>query len=197
VTVHGWSICLPTREMAAGTEDALGVLAEILGRDGQDLSASQTWQQSLTDADHLAVLHAIWIAETTQAREQRYQRLLTDVLPPGYQQVPSHQAKWLWRTLRAVELAGLDARQVLAGVVGERALTGARDGHAVIDARIRRHAGTLVPLPAPPWSAQLSDIANPERREFVKEIAALMDARKERLGEHAAADALLPPLLRP
>src|SRR5262249_32130318 len=28
-------------------KDALGVLAEVLGRDGQELSASQTWQQAL------------------------------------------------------------------------------------------------------------------------------------------------------
>jgi hypothetical protein len=166
------------------------VLAEILGRDGQDLSASHTWLQSLADADHLAVLHAIWITEITTAREQRYQGMLTDVLPPGYQQAPSHRAKWLWRTLRTAELAGLDARQVLAVAVGERDLTGARDVHAVIDARIRRRAGTLAPLPVGPWSAQLPDIADGERHEYAKQIAALMDARKKRIGEHAATDTL-------
>jgi hypothetical protein len=36
--------------------DPLGVLAEILDRDSQALSASQTWRQALADADHLAVL---------------------------------------------------------------------------------------------------------------------------------------------
>jgi hypothetical protein len=49
----------------AGTPDALGVLADVLGRDGQQLSATQTWHQALADADHLALLHAIWTAETT------------------------------------------------------------------------------------------------------------------------------------
>jgi hypothetical protein len=166
------------------------VLAEVLGRDGQQLSATQAWQQALADADHLAVLHAIWIAETTQAHHQRYQGMLDDVLPPGYQQVPTHRAKWLWRTLRTVELARLDARQVLADAVRERSLTGARDVHAVIDARIRRRVGTLVPVPAGPWSAQLPDTADGERREYANQIAVLMDARKERLGEHASADAL-------
>ena len=175
---------------AAGTEDALGVLAEVLGRDGQLLSASQTWQQALADADHLAVLHAIWTAETTPAREQRYQQLLRDALPPGYQQEMSHQAKWLWRTLRAAELAGLDARQVLADAAGERDLAGARDIAAVIDARIRRRAGVLIPLPAPSWSAQAARITDPERRTYAEQIAALMDARKDRIGEHAAASAL-------
>jgi len=174
----------------ADVRDPLAVLAEVLGRDGQQLSATQAWQQALADADHLAVLHAIWIAETTQAHHQRYQGMLDDVLPPGYQQVPTHRAKWLWRTLRTVELVGLDARQVLADAVRERSLTGARDVHAVIDARIRRRVGTLVPVPGGPWSAQLPDTADGERREYANQIAVLMDARKERLGEHASADAL-------
>ena len=83
----------------------------------------------------------------------------------------------------------LDARQVLADAVGERSLTGARDIAAVIDARIRRRVGALVPLPAPPWSAQPTGIADPERRAYAEQIAALMDARKERIGEHAADSA--------
>ena len=37
-----------------------------------------------------------------------------------------------------------------------------------------------------PWSAQVPGIADPERRAYVTEIAALMDARKDRIGEHAA-----------
>jgi hypothetical protein len=92
---------------ATGTETALGVLAAVLERDGQQLSASQTWQQALADADHLAILHAIWTDQTTPAREQRYTELLMAALPPGYRQEPGHQAKWLWRTLRTAELAGL------------------------------------------------------------------------------------------
>ena len=49
---------------AAETRDALAVLAGVLDRDGQQLSASQTRQQALANADHLAILHAIWTAET-------------------------------------------------------------------------------------------------------------------------------------
>ena len=37
-----------------------------------------------------------------------------------------------------------------------------------------------------PWSAQVPALADPERRAYVAEIAALMDARKDRIGEHAA-----------
>jgi hypothetical protein len=174
----------------AGTRDALGVLAGVLQRDGQQLSASQTWRQALADADHLAILHAIWTAKTTPARDQHYTELLMASLSPGYRQEPGHQAKWLWRTLRAAELAGLDPGQALADAIAERDLAGARDVPAVLDARLRHRTGALIPRSVGPWSAQLPEIADPERREFVAEIAALMDARKVRIGEHAATDAL-------
>jgi hypothetical protein len=174
----------------AGTRDALGVLADVLQRDGQQLSATQTWRQALADADHLAVLHAIWTAETTPARDQHYADLLMAHLPPGYRQEPGHQAKWLWRTLRAAELAGLDPGQALADAIGERDLTGARDVAAVIDARLRHRTGALLPRPAGPWETQVPDIADPEHQEFAAHVAAAMDARKDRLGEHAADNAL-------
>jgi hypothetical protein len=174
----------------AGTRDARGVLADVLERDGQQLSATQTWQQALADADHLGILHAIWTAETTPARQQRYRDLLMAALPPGYRQEPGHQAKWLWRTMRAAELAGLDLQQVLAAAIGERNLTGARDVAAVIDTRLRRRTGSLVPRSAGPWSAQLPAIADPDRCGYAAQIAAAMDARKDRIGEHAADSAL-------
>jgi hypothetical protein len=179
----------PAAERAGG-RDALGVLADVLQRDGQQLSASQTWRQALADADHLAILHAIWTAETTPAHEQHYTELLMASLPPGYRQEPGHQAKWLWRTLRAAELAGLDPGQALVGAIAERDLTGARDVPAVLDARLRHRIGTLIPRPAGPWSAQVPDIADPKRRAYAAQIAAAMDARKDRIGDHAAEDAL-------
>jgi hypothetical protein len=89
-----------------------------------------------------------------------------------------------------VELAGLDVSQALAAAVGERDLAGAHDLAAVIDARLRYRTGGLVPSSAGPWSAQAPAIADPERRAFVAEIAAIMDARKDRIGEHAAKNAL-------
>jgi hypothetical protein len=110
-----------------------------------------------------------------------------DLVPgPGYRREPSHQAKWLWRTVHAAEMAGLDPGQVLADAIGERDLAGARDIASVIDARIRYRTGSLVPLPAGPWSARVPELADPERRAYLTEIATLMDARKDRLGEHAA-----------
>ncbi len=175
---------------AAETQDGLAVLAGVLERDGQQQSASQTRQQALANADHLAILNAIWTAETAAAREQNYRNLLLAHLPPEHRREPGHQDRWLWRTLRAAELAGLDPAQILAAAIGERDLAGARDLAAVIDARIRYRTGALVPASAGPWSAQVPPTADPERRAYLTEIAALMDARKDRIGEHAAQHAL-------
>ena len=133
-----------------GTTSAVSVLAEMItSRDGAEQSASQAWRQALADADHLAVLHAMWADQTTPARQRRYRALLQSALPPGTGQQDSHKEQWLHRTLRAAELAGLDPGEVLARAVAERDLTGARDIPAVIDARIRRRHGDLVPLPRP------------------------------------------------
>ena len=176
-----------TAPAAPGT--ALSVLAAVLDHDGQQHSASQTRSQALADADHLALLHAIWTAETGPAREQRYRNLLA-AAQPGHHAAPGPRDRWLWRTMHGAELAGLDPAQVLADAIGERDLTGARDIPAVIDTRIRNRIGSLVPLPAGPWSARVPAIADPERRAYITQIAELMDARKERLGAHAADHAL-------
>ena len=171
---------------ATADHEALAVLAGVLARDGEGRSATQTRIQALADADHLAILHAIWAGQTAPARDQRYRDLFLAALPPGYRTEPGHQARWLWRTLHAAELAGLDPAQVLAGAIGERDLAGSRDLAAVIDARLRHRIGSPVPLSAGPWSARIPVIADPERHAWLTQIAALMDARMERIGEHAA-----------
>jgi hypothetical protein len=174
-----------------GSTSPVSVLAEIIAsRDGARQSAAQAWRQALSDADHLAVLHDMWITETMPVREQRYRALLQAVLPRGTEpQQPSHKEQWLYRTLRAAELTGLDPGEILARAVAERSLVGARDVAAVIDARIRR-GYDLVPLAAAPWSAQVPETSDPERSLFLTQLAAVMDDRRRRIGEHAAASSL-------
>ena len=60
----------------------------------------------------------------------------------------------------------------------------------MIDARIRRRHGDLAPLPAPSWSAQVPQTDDPGRRRFLTQLAAAMDDRRRRIGEHAAASTL-------
>ncbi len=61
---------------------------------------------------------------------------------------------------------------------------------SVLDARLRHRTGALVLRPAGPWAAQLPEIADPERRAYAAQIAVMMDARKDRIGEQAAEHAL-------
>jgi conjugative relaxase-like TrwC/TraI family protein len=129
---------------AAGARDALAVLSGVLNRDGQQSSASQTLRQALAGADHLALLYAIWADQITAAREQPYRDLLMSALPPEHRRELGHQARWLWRAMRAAELAGLDAGQVLAAAIGERDLAGSRDLAAVLDARVRYRIGAAL-----------------------------------------------------
>ena len=162
----------------------------MLDRDGQQRSATQTRQQALADADHLALLHAIWTAETAPAREQRYRDLLLGALPPGYRHEPATRPDGCGAPCTAPNWPAWTPGRVLAQAIGERDLAGARDVAAVVDARIRYRLGGLAPRPAGPWSAQVPGIADPDRRGYSAQIAALMDARKERIGAHAAEHAL-------
>jgi conjugative relaxase-like TrwC/TraI family protein len=171
---------------AASRHEALTVLAGVLTRDGAGLSALLTQQQSFTAATNLAVLHAQWQAVTSGARAERWRDLLKRALPEEYRCELGPQARWLWRTLRTAELAGLDPAEVLTTAVGQRSLTGARDIAAVIDARIRRRITGMVPLPQPAWTHRIPGQIDTGHRQYAAALAAAMDQRTQRIGERAA-----------
>jgi hypothetical protein len=162
------------------------VLADVLDWDGTELSASETRRRNLANADHLGVLHAIWAAESRGVREDRYRELVMAVVPTGYRQPLSHQARWLFRTLHAAELAGLDPAEVTCTAIASRDLAGVRDIASVLDARIRQRVDPLLPQPQGPWAERVPQLPDPERRAYLAEIAAMMADRKHRLGQHAA-----------
>ena len=107
-------------------------------------------------------------------------------LPPGYRQELSHQARWLFRTLRAAELAGLDPADLARSAIESRDLAGARDIASVLDARIRQRVHPLLPQPQGPWSSRVPQLPDPGRHAYLTEIAAMMDDRKQRIGQHTA-----------
>jgi pimeloyl-ACP methyl ester carboxylesterase len=99
----------------------------------------ETKARSLSNADHLAVLHAIWQEETRGAHAERYRHIVLAAPPPEYAAdgLTSPQATWLWRTLRAAETAGLDPVDVVREVVAARPLSGTRDVAADAAERLR------------------------------------------------------------
>jgi conjugative relaxase-like TrwC/TraI family protein len=169
--------------------EPIAVLADVLGRDGAELSASAVRQRNLANADHLAILRAIWTAETTGARNDRYHDLVLAALPPGYRHDLSPRARWLYRTLHAAELAGLDPAEVIRTAVASRDLAGARDLAAVLDARVRPHTGPLPPQAQGPWASRVPQLSDPARQAYLAQIAAMMDDRTRRLGQHTARTA--------
>jgi conjugative relaxase-like TrwC/TraI family protein len=170
----------------ADQREAVAVLADVLGRDGAELSASAIRQHNLANADHLAVLHTIWTAETQATRHQRYQELVLATVPPEYRQPLSHRAQWLFRTLHTAELAGLDPTEVLSSAIAAQDLTGTRDIAAVLDARIRSRIQPLLPQPQGTWTDRVPQLPDPGRRVYVTQIAAMMDDRTRRLGQYLA-----------
>jgi hypothetical protein len=166
--------------------EPVGVLADVLGRDGAELSATQTRRRNLANADHLAILHATWAAETRATRDDRYRDLVMATLPPGYRQPLSHQDRWLFRTLHSAKLAGRDPAEVIRAAIAEQDLAGARDIAAVLDARIRPRVNPLLPQLQGPWASRVPGLAEPGHRAYLAQIAALMDDRIRRLGQHTA-----------
>jgi AAA domain/TrwC relaxase len=165
--------------------EPIAVLADVLSRDGAELSATQTRRRNPTNADHLAVLHAIWTAETQAARHDRYRELVMAALP-WHRSELSHRARWLFRTLHAAELAGLDPADVIRTAIASRDLAGSRDIAAVLDARIRPRIDPLLPQPQGPWTQRVPEPPDPDRHVYLAQIAVMMDDRTRRLGQHAA-----------
>jgi len=171
------------------SREPVAVLADVLSRDGAELSASAIRQRNLAHADHLAVLHAIWTAETRAARHDRYRDLIAAALPPGRRGELSHRALSLYRTLHAAELVGLDPAEVIRTTIASRNLAGSRDIAAVLEARIRTRIDPLLPQPHGSWTRRVPELPDPGRRAYLAQIAAMMDDRTRRLGQYTAQTA--------
>lgn len=167
--------------------DALAMLSDVLQRDGSEKSATETYRQSLADTDNLAILNAIWEGETAGLQQVRYRQIVEDALPAGHDpaELDSRQAKWLWRTMSAAEIAGLDVQAVTREVIAGRSLRGVHDLPSVIDARLRQVVAPLAPAPAGKWSDRVPQCGGDKQR-YLTEVAAMMDDRRERLGEFVA-----------
>jgi hypothetical protein len=173
------------RTLDGDTRDPLAVLADCMEREDGEVAATVYAQRALSNADHLAVLNARYQDLAGEAEREHYHGLLNRAV--GYEVEPGPTAPWLWRTLRSAELSGLDAGDVLHSAVAQSSLVGARDIAAVVDARIRHRLGGMTPEPnVRPWSERVPTHPDLEKNAYLHQVAAAMDARAERIGEHAA-----------
>jgi hypothetical protein len=168
----------------------MAVLADVLARDATDLAATEYRERQRSNADHLGLLHAIWMDLTERVDAERFRPLVQSALANTWGirngELDSPTARWLYRTMRAAEIVGADPAEAVRQAVGSRDLNGARDIPAVIDARMRRSVNAMAPRPAGRWADRVPEVADPEIREYLGKLATLMDERRERIGQHAA-----------
>jgi hypothetical protein len=133
------------------------------------------------------VLGAIWYDLVRRSQVVRFEAALREVIPVADAEAAlgDPACTWLWRSLREAECAGLDAGRVLHDAVGAAKLTGARDVARVIDARIRRLLADRVPRLSGSWAERVPNRMDPQLCCYMGELATAMDARVQRLGEHA------------
>jgi conjugative relaxase-like TrwC/TraI family protein len=186
----GWPPLPPQTPEVKDTprRQAVAVLADVMAHEEADTAATEVLRRNLSGADHMALLHAQWEGQTRPLTVARYERLVRAALGPQHADTElSHKAIWLWRTLRAAETAGRDAGQLVRQAVAEWPLEDAEDIAAVLDHRIRARTAGQVPRPAGSWSQRVPETADPAHQRYLRELAAAMDDRTERIGEHLAA----------
>jgi hypothetical protein len=173
---------------ALDEQDPVMILAPVVRRDDAELSATETREQALSDADHLGALHAIWMDQCRAEAYSRYAEAVRDYAEPADAQEILKDTGRLWRSVRSAELAGLNGAAVIRAAISGRPFTGARSHSAVLDARIRNVTAGLPPRTGDSWAARLPRFAGPELGRYMGEVAAAMDGRLRRIGEHAAQE---------
>jgi hypothetical protein len=123
-----------------------------------------------------------------EEQRERWSQVLRDTLPAhlSAEALGDPALTWLFRELRAAELVGRDGADVLADAVEMRPLTGIRDTARVLHGRVRILTRDAQVQTGRAWAERLPQVADPDRRRYLAELAEAMDARVQRLGEHAA-----------
>jgi TrwC relaxase/AAA domain len=164
------------------------VLAQCLGRDGQQLSATDTRAAEWSDADRLDVLGVQWQHVIRDAAEHRYQAAVRAALTEeeARQVLADPAATWLWRTLREAEAGGLDGAAAVRRAVASGPFTDAGSVARVLDWRIHQLTDGMPALAAGSWTSQVPQTGDPDTDRYAAELAEAMTDRQRRLGEHAA-----------
>ena len=160
------------------------VLADVMGRDAEDLSATEQIRQAQDWAGGTGHLLTLWSAAVRQTLypdiDQQIKARLTEPEAWRYDREPSRQA--LQQQLRAAQLAGHDIG-ALIGQITAAPMDGARSIASVLHGRLQR-----IPLPGlsghdVTW-AQRTPASAPA---VAHELAAGLDARARALGDQLTA----------
>jgi hypothetical protein len=180
---------LPDRQHpGAGIAAAEEVLGQCMARDGRQMSATDTRAAEWSDADRLDVLNVQWQHVARDAAQRRYEAAVREVLTDAQADdvLADPAATWLWRSLREAEAAGLDGPTALRRAAASGQLGDAESVAKVVDWRIRQQITGMPALAAQPRTEQVPGTGDADMDRYARKLAAGMDDRQRRLGEHAA-----------
>ena len=87
--------------------DPLAILSKVVHRNTPELSASETRDRAESAADHLGVLHSMWLDQVRRESGRRFWAAAQEILPARQAEaVLADGPDDLWRAMRAAELAG-------------------------------------------------------------------------------------------
>ena len=171
---------------AESDADPVRIAAGILRRQDEILSATETRQRSMANADHLGLLGGQWQDLTREVSGDRYTAALRAQLPAEVADRALADTDDLFRALRAAELTGLPGDQALADALGQRSLDGAASIPAVLASRVRGIAEQRPPLPLGSYTERAPVTGDQDTDRYAAELATIMDERQARIGAHTA-----------
>jgi conjugative relaxase-like TrwC/TraI family protein len=180
----------PAGEAGAEPGGRFAVLAAVLGREQAERTATETMRRELEQAASLATLAPMWAdvirAHAARRYDQAVRSLVTDADWERYTADPERAT--LARLLRAAELSGHDAEQVLRSAIQDRDFTAARSIAAVLHGRVERITGMPEPMSYSSYADRTPAITDPVARQFASDLAAVMDDRVAELGNEVTAE---------
>jgi hypothetical protein len=162
---------------------AEAVLASVLQREADDLSATEQIRQAQEWAGGTGHLLTLWSAATRPAQYPDIDRRITATLTESqawrYQREPSRAV--LQRKLRQYQLAGHDISQLIDQITAAP-MDGVRSISSVLHGRLQH-----VPLPDPGHAVTWAQRTPDDAPQIAHELAASLDERRRELGERLAA----------
>jgi len=163
--------------------NAEAVLASVLQREADDLSATEQIRQAQEWAGGTGRLLTLWSAATRSAQypdiDRRITARLTESQAWRYQREPSRAV--LQRKLRQYQLAGHDLSQLIYQITAAP-MDGARSISSVLHGRLQR-----APLPDPGHAVTWARRTPEGAPQIAHELAADLDKRRRELGERLVA----------
>ncbi|MGW3369744.1 MobF family relaxase [Streptosporangium canum] len=172
-------------------EEELSVLAGVLANVGAERSASETLRTELEWVESLGAHAPVWEDLVSEHQRTKHQGMLHEVLGEElYERLRAEDPSTVYRQLWAAELAGHDARALVAEAVGNRGLGDAENVPALLYWRISRQMDARTPereAAGPSWSERIPADMDGAIGEHARARAEVMDARVQALGERAVS----------